>query len=67
MGGSLIHTDKVLVPIKYIKVGKDESGKKELVYKPVDRRIQTHCHAQRQNESSFAIMIYLCASVINSR
>ncbi|MGE4315668.1 Hint domain-containing protein [Acinetobacter sp.] len=46
VGGTLIHTDKGLVPIKDIKVGdlvlsKDESGEGELVYKPVTRTIKT--------------------------
>ena len=46
VGGTLIHTDKGLVPIKDIKVGdlvlsKDESGEGDLVYKPVTRTIKT--------------------------
>ncbi len=46
LGGTLIHTDKGLVPIEQIKVGdmvlsKDESGEGEQVYKPVVKTMQT--------------------------
>ncbi|MFP3354952.1 Hint domain-containing protein, partial [Pseudoalteromonas sp. SIMBA_153] len=46
VAGTLVHTDKGLVPIQELKIGdkvlsKDESGKGELVYKPVLRTIKS--------------------------
>ena len=46
VAGTLIHTDKGLVPIQELKIGdkvlsKDESGEGELVYKPVIRTIKS--------------------------
>ena len=46
VAGTLVHTDKGLVPIQELKIGdkvlsKDESGEGELVYKPVIRTIKS--------------------------